>query len=517
MARALIGRTVRRLRSERRLTQQALAVRLGISASYLNLIEHDQRAVTASLLIKLGETLGVDLATLSGRGRSASSRSACARPSPIRCCPPMRCRRRKSPSLPPRAECGARGAGAVSRLARGARGRRRHRAAIGRRVLLPNEEARDLFDDRGNHFPPLEAAAEAIAAELRAAPAEMNHAIAERLRRMHGLTVTVQPLEGALRRYDPATRALALSEMLPRESRGFHMAFQLALLEARDAVEAMLADAAPSSPEAGHADPRRAAQLRRRGAADAVCRVRRRGARAATRHGGAGGALRRVVRAGVPPAVDVAAAGRARGAVLLRARRSGGQRVEALLRRGVSVRALWRIVSALGGAHGVLPAGVVQVQVAELPDGTAYLCFARTVTRPARAWGDPRPTHVVAMGCGLAHAEAVAYADGLDLERAKVGIGLSCRLCDRPDCRSRAFPPLEHRLALDPQLRRAPYRFETREEALDRYVRWRTPLLHRARCAVPERSRARRPRTPCVASTYSRAGRDAGLKAADIA
>src|SRR4029077_18595178 len=58
----------------------------------------------------------------------------------------------------------------------------------GRRVLLPNEEARDLFDDRGNHFPPLETAAEAIAAELGATPAEMNHAIAERLRRTHGLT-----------------------------------------------------------------------------------------------------------------------------------------------------------------------------------------------------------------------------------------------------------------------------------------------------------------------------------------
>jgi predicted transcriptional regulator len=105
----------------------------------------------------------------------------------------------------------------------------------------------------------------------------------------------------------------------------------------------------------------------------------------------------------------------------------------------------------------------VQVQVAELPDGAAYLCFARTVARPARAWGDPKPTHVVAMGCGIAHADAVAYADGLDLERAKVGIGLSCRLCDRPDCRSRAFPPLEHRLALDPQTAGvAPYRFETR-------------------------------------------------------
>jgi transcriptional regulator with XRE-family HTH domain len=66
MARALIGRTVRRLRTEQSLSQQALAASLGISPSYLNLIEHDQRAVTASLLIKLAETLRVDLRELSG-------------------------------------------------------------------------------------------------------------------------------------------------------------------------------------------------------------------------------------------------------------------------------------------------------------------------------------------------------------------------------------------------------------------------------------------------------------------
>jgi hypothetical protein len=57
----------------------------------------------------------------------------------------------------------------------------------------------------------------------------------------------------------------------------------------------------------------------------------------------------------------------------------------------------------------------------------------------------------------------MVYADGLDLERAVVGIGLSRRLCPRPDCRSRAFPPLEHRLALDPHLAAdSPYRFERR-------------------------------------------------------
>src|SRR5436305_8127480 len=66
MSRVQIGRTIRRLRTERNLSQQALANRLGISASYLNLIEHDQRAVSGTLLIKLAEIFHLDLATLSG-------------------------------------------------------------------------------------------------------------------------------------------------------------------------------------------------------------------------------------------------------------------------------------------------------------------------------------------------------------------------------------------------------------------------------------------------------------------
>jgi predicted transcriptional regulator len=120
----------------------------------------------------------------------------------------------------------------------------------GRRLLLPTEEARDFFHDRANHFPALETVAERIAAELRVAPSEMNHAIAERLRRTHGVTVAVGRLDSSLRRYDPQLRRLDLSESLPRESRGFQMAFQLMLLEARDAVEAVVAPAEPTTPEA---------------------------------------------------------------------------------------------------------------------------------------------------------------------------------------------------------------------------------------------------------------------------
>ena len=167
MARALIGRTVRRLRTERRLTQQALAARLGISASYLNLIEHDQRAVTASLLIKLGETLRVDLATLSGRGErqlEVGAARGVRRSAAVRRCGAGGggCRTRRQPR--PNA------ARAMLALYRAWRVAREDAGGIalpsGRRILLPNEEARDFFDDRGNHFPELEVAAEAIAAEL---------------------------------------------------------------------------------------------------------------------------------------------------------------------------------------------------------------------------------------------------------------------------------------------------------------------------------------------------------------
>ena len=93
--------------------------------------------------------------------------------------------------------------------------------------------------------------------------------------------------------------------------------------------------------------------------------------------------------------------------------------------------------------------GATQVQVAQLPDGARFLCFARAMPAP-QSWGEPAPVHVLAMGCDIGRAQEIVYGDGIDLERAAIGIGLSCRLCDRPDCRSRAFPPLEHRLALDP-------------------------------------------------------------------
>ena len=63
---SLSGGRIRRLRQERGWTQAALARRLEISASYLNLIEHGQRSLTDALRPRLAEALGVAERELSG-------------------------------------------------------------------------------------------------------------------------------------------------------------------------------------------------------------------------------------------------------------------------------------------------------------------------------------------------------------------------------------------------------------------------------------------------------------------
>src|SRR5687767_11563651 len=58
---AALGGKVRSLRRRAHMTQVQLASQLGISPSYLNLIEQNRRPLSAPLLIKLAEILQFDL------------------------------------------------------------------------------------------------------------------------------------------------------------------------------------------------------------------------------------------------------------------------------------------------------------------------------------------------------------------------------------------------------------------------------------------------------------------------
>ena len=454
---------MRRLRTAQRLSQQALAQKLGISTSYLNLIEHDQRGVTANLLFKLTKILDVDLETLSGdqeRDFEIKLREVFADPMlGIEAVPEA--------EMQAIAATAPNAVRAILALHNAWAGSREDADGItlpsGRKIMLPNEEVREYFHTHANHFPSLEEAAERISSTLQSATLGTNHALAERLRQKHGLVVNVRPLPGNRRAYDPAARLLTLSETLSRESRGFQMAFQLALLESRDVVEALIRMAAPSSPDA-----------------EELLRV---------------GLLNYIAGAIIMPyEAFLACAAEVRYDVDFIAAKFGVsyeqacQRLSSLQRSGTrGVPFFFLRVDPAGNVSkrfsasgfpfmrfgGTCPRwivhtafatpGVTRVQIAQLPDGQTFLCFARAITgRPAR-WGDPPPTHVVAMGCDITHGANLAYCDGIDVATAAVGIGLSCRLCDRQECRSRAFPPLAHRLILDPKTTSAsPYSFEPR-------------------------------------------------------
>src|ERR1700685_3676576 len=61
-----LGVRLKRLRRELGLTQTRMAEDLGVSPSYLNLLERNQRPVTAQVLLRLAEAYDLDLRSLSG-------------------------------------------------------------------------------------------------------------------------------------------------------------------------------------------------------------------------------------------------------------------------------------------------------------------------------------------------------------------------------------------------------------------------------------------------------------------
>jgi predicted transcriptional regulator len=110
----------------------------------------------------------------------------------------------------------------------------------------------------------------------------------------------------------------------------------------------------------------------------------------------------------------------------------------------------------LWNVHGAfLQPGRVRVQLSQLPHGQTVLAVARTVRREVGAYNRPEVLYSVGVGCGVADAGRLVYADGINLETlsAAVPIGITCRLCERSDCTARAFPSMRAPLAIDENTR----------------------------------------------------------------
>lgn len=100
-------------------------------------------------------------------------------------------------------------------------------------------------------------------------------------------------------------------------------------------------------------------------------------------------------------------------------------------------------------------------QLAETPDGVRYLLLSRDVSKPAGAFNAPIRRFAIGLGCEVIHAEGMVYADGLDLSKPRIfePIGISCRICPRPDCHQRSVPPIDRPVRI-PSDRNGPLPYE---------------------------------------------------------
>ena len=222
----LAGPAIRRLRRREGLTQTAMAARLGISPSYLNLIERNQRPLSARLVVVLAEQFDFDPRSLRrdeavGGVEGLRRRLADARFADLAI---------DRDEIAEWLAAAPQAALAFARLFDSA----------GKDDTANQTDPLDLVrrevERWRNHFADLDAAAEALADELRLSNAEIGAALAERLRQQHQLSVRVLPVDvmpDALRRLDLHARQLQLSELLDAPARNFQIAVQLAFGGAR--------------------------------------------------------------------------------------------------------------------------------------------------------------------------------------------------------------------------------------------------------------------------------------------
>lgn len=455
-----MGPRLRRIRRDLGLTQVDMAADLDISASYVALLERNQRPVTADMLLRLARTYKIDVADLaSDGGADHTARLQGILKDPMFADIDM-------PSLEI-SDVATSYPGITEALLRLYTAYREEQLALADRsgdgpikgahgagahsfdANDPVAEVRRFLAARRNNFPTLDDAAERLV-QIASGPS----GFIERLKIRHNLTVRHLPPEvmlGSIRRLDRHRRQLMLDDSLDTASLNFQLAQQLAYLEMESEIGAAL--------EEGHFATKSGEMLARRALA-----------------GYAAAAL-------VMPYSAFAKAVDARHYDLEALARQFGtsfeqtaHRVTTLQRPGqekvpfflIRVDPAGNISKLLDGAgfpfarHGgacplwsvhrvfSTPRQIV-TQWLELPDGQRFFSIARTVTAGGGAFGATRVERAIALGCAAEHASRLIYT------RAKSGpgpdtatpIGVACRVCHRPNCTARSALPIGRELLPD--------------------------------------------------------------------
>lgn len=226
------GPVMRRLRKREGLTQAAMAERLSISASYLNLIERNQRPLSARVMVQVVDVFDFDPRSLREDETIGGVDGLMRRLADKRFSDFGIDREEAVEFLGAAPQIAA----AFARLF----------DTAGKEVAReedPLVQSRIEIERWRNHFGDLDEKAELIADDLRLSHGDLGVALAERLREKHQLAVRILPrdvMPDAVRRLDLHARQLQLSEMLSPASRNFQIAMQVALLEEQDAISGIV-------------------------------------------------------------------------------------------------------------------------------------------------------------------------------------------------------------------------------------------------------------------------------------
>ena len=463
-----IGRKVRDLRLAHRATQAQFAERLGISLSYLNQIENNQRPVSASVLLALADKFKIDLADLSGgEGDRLISALSEALTDPLFAA--------YAPSLQELKLVAQNAPGLAHALITAHQAYRHnseqlasiddtlgHGAGIGEHT--PYEEVRDFFHFVDNYIHDLDLLAEKLAGAIGIGDSDPHPALAGYLERQYGVRIVRDARESdMIRAYDHDARVLTLNSYLPAPTRDFQIALQIAQLHAADMVDGIARNAGFRTTEAYE-----------------ICRI--------GLHNYFAGALilpyGRFMQAARDVRHDLDLLSVRFGASmeqichrLSTLQRPGAKGVPIFFARidragNITKRhsaaklqfARFGAACPLWNAHQAFESpGRIIRQLAETPDGMRYLCLSMQISKGARGFRQSQQHYALALGCEISYADNFVYADDMDLgNRAAFDpIGISCRICERTQCASRAMPPLKGRLLIDHENRSTlPYRLK---------------------------------------------------------
>ena len=460
MSKIFVGSRLRQLRRDNKQSQAQMAVAVGVSTAYINLLENNQRSLSVKVLMLISDAYDVDLRDLIQDGSDrllADLHSAVQDPLFEANKPDIQELRLAVDHAPMLVEnflhLYSSHSNVIERVMQSG-----DQISDGTRLTSPEAIVHDFFRNHSNYFAVLDECAEALREESPCEPDDVYYQLKKRLRERHAIevsTASIDDMNRALRIYDKQAGKIKMSEALDFPNRTFQLAHMLALIEFSDHIDALTA-AIGNDNDTGKVRCRvelanyfAAALLmpytQFKNAAESLAYDINRLAktfgvsfeqvchRLTT--------LQRKGNRGIP-------------FFFIRVDRAGNV-TKRFNTNSISIAEyggacpVWDLHAAFSNPGTIIP------QFVELPDGKRFFTISRTADRPAYSRNSQARRQAVSLGCEPSFVKNIGYARTFnqDDEELYAPVGINCRICPRQACSQRAHNPLMVELSVDPTRR----------------------------------------------------------------